>query len=165
MQEIVISKGYIAGSIERVVELHSDYYSKHWGFNSFFECKVATELAEFISRYDDDRDGFWTVSLEGSIEGSITVDGINIKSGEAHLRWFIVSEACQGRGIGGLLIDTAINFCRSRGYRRIYLYTFAGLDAASHIYQKHGFQILEQHTGNTWGTPVNEQLLELWLKE
>jgi GNAT superfamily N-acetyltransferase len=164
MQEIKIAKGYIPGSIGRVVELHGNYYSKHWGFSSFFECKVATELAEFMSRYDDNRDGFWTVSQEEGIQGSITVDGINANHDGAHLRWFIVSEACQGKGIGSLLINTAIDFCRNRNYKRIFLWSFAGLDSASHIYGKHGFQIIGQRLGSMWGTQVKEQLLELWLK-
>ena len=120
MQEIKIIKGYMPGSLGRVVELHGDYYSKYWGFDSFFERKVATELAEFIGRYDDSRDGFWTVSLGGRIEGSITIDGIKAGHGEAHLRWFIVSEACHGKGIGTRLINTAMDFCRDRGYKRVY---------------------------------------------
>ena len=164
MLKIEIAKGYIPGSVGRVVELHGHYYSKHWGFNSYFECKIATELAEFIGRYDDSRDGFWTVSMEGRIEGSITVDGINAKDNEAHLRWFIVSEACQGKGIGSLLINTAMDFCRNHGYKRVYLWSFAGLDAASHLYRKHGFRLVDQHLGTGWGTEVNEQLLEVWLE-
>ena len=164
MQEIKIVKGYMPGSLGRVVELHGDYYSKYWGFDSFFERKVATELAEFIGRYDDSRDGFWTVSLGGRIEGSITIDGIKAKHSEAHLRWFIVSEACHGKGIGTRLINTALDFCRDRGYKRVYLRSFAGLDAASYLYKKCGFQIVEQRLGTGWGTSVNEQLLELWLK-
>jgi GNAT superfamily N-acetyltransferase len=144
--------------------LHGAYYSKYWGFDSFFERKVAVELAEFIGRYDDNRDGFWTISIEGRIEGSVTVDGI--KSGEdgAHLRWFVVSEACHGKGVGTRLINTAVDFCRNRGYKRLYLWTFAGLDAASHLYQKSGFQLVEQRSGTGWGTTVNEQLFELWIK-
>ena len=27
---------------------------------AFFEAKVASELAEFMQRYDEQRDGFWT---------------------------------------------------------------------------------------------------------
>lgn len=164
MLNMEIVKGYIPGSIDRIVELHSTYYSRHWGFGSFFERKVATELAEFISRYDDNRDGFWTVSMWGHIEGSITIDGIDAKDNGAHLRWFIVSEPWQGKGIGKQLISTAMEFCRNQGYKRVYLLSFAGLDAASNLYRQFGFQIIEQHLGTIWGTQVNEQLFEVWLK-
>jgi hypothetical protein len=57
------------GAIGRVVELHGAYYHAHWGFGAFFEAKVAGELAEFIGRYDEKRDGFWTATAGGRVEG------------------------------------------------------------------------------------------------
>jgi len=156
-----ITEGYIPGSIGRVAEMHGKYYGWHWGFNSFFEAKVASELAEFIRRYECNRDGFWTASIDGVIEGSIALDGINAESEGAHLRWFIVSESRQGKGIGSRLIETALDFCRSRGYKRAFLWSFEGLGAACHLYTKHGFKVVEQHLGISWGTKVNEQLYEL----
>lgn len=97
--DIEILEGYIPGSIGRVAELHGRYYAGHWGFSSFFEAKVASELAEFIRRYEPDRDGFWTAFVDGVIEGSITLDGLHAESEGAHLRWFIVAENMQGLGI------------------------------------------------------------------
>jgi len=164
MSGIEIVRGYIPGSIGRVVELHGTYYHEHWGFGSFFEARVATELTEFIGRYDEKRDGFWTASLEGRIEGSITIDGIHAEGEGVHLRWFIMSDAWRGKGIGNRFINTAIDFCRSKGYKRVYLWSFDGLSAARHLYQKTGFQLVEQHRGTQWGIEVNEQRFELWLK-
>jgi hypothetical protein len=57
MNEIEIHKGYVPGAIGRVVELHGTYYHAHWEFGGFFEAKVAGGLAEFMNRYDDQRDG------------------------------------------------------------------------------------------------------------
>lgn len=68
MADVEIAKGYIPGSIGRVAELHGLYYHEHRRFGLFFEGKVATELAEFLGRYDEKRDGFWTISLEGRVE-------------------------------------------------------------------------------------------------
>jgi len=164
MSEIKITSGYIPGSIGRVVELHGTYYNTHWEFGPFFESKVAAEMAEFIARYDKSQDGFWTVSLEGHIEGSITIDGIHAKDEGAHLRWFIVSDSLRGKGAGNLLIQTAIDFCRKKDYRCIYLWTFEGLHAAKHLYEKYGFQLVEQHKGQQWGKVVKEQRLELAIK-
>jgi GNAT superfamily N-acetyltransferase len=156
MSGIKIAKGYIAGSLGRVAELHGVYYHDHWGFGLLFESKVATELSAFLKRYDDSRDGFWTASVDGRIEGSITIDGIHGESEGAHLRWFVMSEALRGKGVGNLLIDTAIDFCRRSGYKKIYLWTFEGLNAARHLYEKSGFKLVEEHRGTQWGTAVNE---------
>lgn len=163
MSDVEIARGYIPGSIGRVAELHGTYYQKHQGFGLFFEAKVATELAAFLGRYDEKRDGFWTASLEGRIEGSITIDGIHAEGEGAHLRWFIMSDALRGKGVGNRLINAAIDFCRNKRYERVYLWTFEGLDAARHLYEKTGFRLVEQHRGTQWGTEVNEQRFEMGL--
>jgi GNAT superfamily N-acetyltransferase len=163
--EIRMSKGYVPGSLGRVIELHGTYYHTHWGFGTFFEVKVAAELAAFFSRYNEDRDGFWTAAAAGRIEGAITIDGMDAHSKGAHLRWFIVSDALRGKGVGNRLIDAAMGFCRRKGYRTVYLWTFGGLDAARHLYEKAGFLPVESHTGKQWGTEVNEQRLICHLGE
>ena len=114
MSEIKIAKGYVPGALGRVAELHGVYYHDYWKFGLFFEAKVAVELSEFLKRYDENRDGFWTVLLDGRVEGSITIDGVYGESEGAHLRWFIMSDALRGKGAGNQLIKTAISFCRSK---------------------------------------------------
>ena len=163
MPDLQVLRGYIPGSIGRVAALHGTYYHQHWGFGLFFEAKVATELAAFLGRYDEQRDGFWTAVLEGGIEGSITIDGAHAETEEAHLRWFIMSDGLRGKGVGNQLMDTAMDFCRSRAYKRVYLWTFEGLNPALHLYEKNGFRLMEQHKGNQWGREVNEQRFELEL--
>lgn len=164
MSDIKIVRGYIPGAIGRVVELHGTYYHDHWGFGLFFEAKVATELSEFLGRYDEKRDGFWTALLEGRVEGSIAIDGIHAEGHGAHLRWFIMSDALRGKGFGKRLINLAIEFCRRNGYKRVSLSTFEGLKVSRHLYEKTGFTPVEQHKGIQWGTEVNEQRLELRLE-
>jgi GNAT superfamily N-acetyltransferase len=118
MSGIKIAKGYIPGSIGGVSELHGDYCHEDWGFGLSFEAKVAVELSGFLKRYDESHDGFWTALVGGRIEGSIAIDSIYAESEGAHLRWFIMSDVLRGKGIGSLLIDTALDFCRSEGYKR-----------------------------------------------
>lgn len=151
------------GSIGRIAELHAKYYSDNWGFGLFFEAKVAGELSEFLCRYDEGRDRFMTVWTDGRLEGSIAIDGIHAETEGAHLRWFIVSERLRGTGAGGLLMNNAIHFCRKRGYKRIFLWTFEGLDAARHLYEKEGFRLVDQKKGTQWGTEVKEQCFLLRL--
>ena len=112
MSAVEIVKGYTPGAIGLVAELHGTYYAVHWGFGRFFEAKVATELSRFLERYDEERDGFWSVSLNSRLEGTISIDGIHADDEGAHLRWFIMSDALRGKGLGGRLMETAIDFCR-----------------------------------------------------
>jgi GNAT superfamily N-acetyltransferase len=159
--EIIIKTGYIPGSIGRISELHGTYYNRHWGFGLYFEAKVATELSAFLERFDAKRDGIWLATQDGHIEGSVVIDGIHANDEGAHLRWFIVSDALRGKGVGRKLIHSAVDFCRNRGYETVYLWTFEGLGAARHLYEDVGFKLIEQNRGDQWGAKVNEQCFEL----
>lgn len=156
---VEIEEGYSPGCLGRIVELHGKYYAEHQGFGSYFESKVARELGEFCSRYTPGRDGLWVAKGAGVIEGAIAIDGSDAAC--ARLRWFIVSDALRGTGVGTRLIEAAIEFCRSRGYPRVRLVTFSTLSAALHLYVKHGFRLIHEEPGSNWGKDVMEQLYEL----
>ncbi len=162
--EIIIKTGYIPGSIGRISELHGIYYHRYWGFGLYFEAKVAAELSAFLQRFDENRDGIWLAEQNGRIEGAIVIDGIHAENEGAHLRWFIVSHALKGRGIGRRLMDCAMDFCKTRGYKTTYLWTFEGLNPARRLYEAAGFRLLKQQRGEQWGTFVNEQYFELKTK-
>ncbi len=164
MPKLRIEKDYIPGSIGRVAELHGTYYHKHWGFGLYFEAKVATELSEFLQRYNKNSDGFWLAIKNGRIEGSVTIDGINGENEGAHLRWFIISDSLKGKGVGQKLLEKAIDFCKIKGYKKVYLETFEGLNAARHLYEEVGFKLIKQQSGKQWGSTVNEHYFTLLLR-
>ena len=156
MSEIAIA-GHVPGAIGRVTELHASYYSKNWDFGLYFEAKVAAELSEFLRRFDPARDGFWTAIQTGRVEGSIAIDAAKASTEGAHLRWFILSDALRGLGVGNRLMWEAVGLCRQRGYPRAFLWTFQGLEPARHLYEKFGFRLAEQIEGEQWGKRVLEQ--------
>ena len=157
MASIEIIRDYFPGVLGRVTELHGQYYGQHWGFGTYFEARVAKDLAAFLERYDTVRDGLWTAALNGIVEGAIAIDGLNAKTTGAQLRWLIVSEVLQGTGLGRRRLNTAIEHCRERDYGGVYLHTFEGLTAARHLYEQYGFQLVDQTMGTQWGTKVREQ--------
>lgn len=157
---VTITRGYVPGAIGRIAELHGVYYARHWQFGLFFEAKVATELSQFLKTWNQDRDGMWLAVADGRVEGGIVIDGSHADKDGAHLRWFILSEHLQGKGVGGRLIGRAVDFCENRAYERIYLWTFEGLGAARHLYENAGFHLVHEQRGAQWGTEVNEQRFE-----
>ena len=157
----IIENGYLPGAIGRVAELHGTYYHAHWNFGLFFEAKVATELSEFLKRFDVNADGMWSGTMNNRVEASIVIDGIHAQTKGAHLRWFIVSDALRGKGVGRILLEKAVGFCRQKNYGKVYLWTFEGLDAARHLYESVGFKLVKEQSGVQWGTKVNEQCFEL----
>lgn len=153
---ITITTGYVPGCIGRIAQLHAAYYGAHYGFGVAFEAKVARELAGFCLDYRPGRDGIWLARGQ-DIEGSIVIDGAHADADGAHLRWFITSDALRGHGTGRRLLSAALDFADQCGYPRVYLWTFAGLDAARHLYESHGFRLAHASPGTQWGTEVLEQ--------
>ena len=133
---ITVREGYVPGCIGRIAQLHANHYSAANGFGVGFEAKVARELADFCQNYKPGRDGIWLAQCNGHIEGSVAIDGTDAGSTGAHLRWFITSNEIKGQGIGRMLLEQAIVFVRACGYRNTYLWTFSGLDAARHLYDR-----------------------------
>jgi len=154
---------YVPGLLGRVTELHGRYYHRHWGFDLFFETKVATEMAAFLGCFDPARDGIWVAEAEDRIVGAVAVCGREAGTAGARLRWLIVEEEEQGRGLGKRLVAQAVSFCRQVGFRRVWLTTFAGLDAARSLYEREGFRLREEQEDAHWGKTVREQTFELLL--
>jgi GNAT superfamily N-acetyltransferase len=155
--------GYVPGALGRVVELHGSYYDKHWQMGLFFEAKAAREMADFLLNFNPACDGFWTALVDGQVIGSVSIVGKNPEEEGARLRWFILAEESQGRGIGKKLLELALDFCRKAGFKRVYLTTFAGLDAARYLYEQQGFKLYEEEEDTHWGKVTIEQKFELWL--
>lgn len=166
----ILLSGYTPGALGAIAALHGAWYGANWGFGLYFEAKVARELADFLERLQPDRDALWVARLPGDaadagdgagrVVGSVVIDGLDAAGDGARLRWFILHPAARGRGVGRRLMGEAMAFCRRAGFRRVYLHTFAGLDAARHLYETHGFALYHEADDSTWGTPVREQAFE-----
>ena len=153
--------GYYPGAVGQITESHATYYYEHWGFDVSFETQVGRELSEFIRDFDQKRDGFWVARINGEFAGAIAIDGSEADEKGARLRWFIVPQNFQGLGIGGKLMKCAIDFCKETGFRKVYLWTFEGLDEARFLYEREGFQLSEEHSVYQWGQNIREQKFEL----
>lgn len=155
--------GYYPGALGRITELHAVYYHENWGFDLSFEIQVAGELAEFMRQFREERDGLWIARSDGLFTGAVAIDGHLSDTEGARLRWFIVEPSLQGKGLGRALIRKAVEFCRTAGHRKVFLWTFKGLDSARHLYELEGFHVGEQHEANQWGQLIQEQKFELIL--
>jgi len=154
--------GYEPGAIGRITELQASYYAKDWGLGLYFEAKCATEMSEFLSRFDPAHDGAWFAKTNGQIVGGVFIDGKDALGEGARLRWFIIDPRYQGQGIGNLLMNAAMAFCKQKQFPRVYLTTFAGLVTARHLYEKHGFVQCAEKDGShlTGKASLVEQVFE-----
>jgi len=153
--------GYFPGVVGKITEEHAIYYYENWGFDISFETQVGRELSEFLIEFQEDRDGFWVATIAGEFAGSIAIDGRHASKEGSRLRWFIVAPKFHGRGIGGTLLRKSIEFCKEAGYKRIYLWTFKGLESARYLYEKEEFRFCKTHEVRQWGQDIEKQMFEL----
>ena len=157
----VIIDGWRPGVIARAIALHMDYYAPAWGFGLRFESKLAAEMGEFHGRFEVGRDLFLgAYAPGGALMATLSVDGVDATGEGAHLRWFIAAARARGQGLGAALMRRADAFMDARGYRSAYLTTFAGLDAARALYDRHGYALVAEEKADPWSGTVGLQRFE-----
>jgi GNAT superfamily N-acetyltransferase len=141
---IEIRRGYEPGLIGRVSELHGRYYAEAWGSGAPFEMLIAREFSEFIEHYDPENDLVLSAHIGGVLAGSISMLGHNPGPDGVQLRFFIVDPPYHGLGAGKALLSAALDWCRERGFRKIFLWTVDGLVQSRGLYEKNGFRVTQR---------------------
>ena len=154
-------EGYRPGYLGRVAELHGVYYAVAWGSGAEFEGMMAQEMREFFAHYEERRDLFLTAHVNGTLVGSIAVEGARADRPGARLRWVIVDEAHHGRGIGKELLWRALAFCRRAGFPSAFLWTVEGLPQSLGLYERAGFRIVERVPDDRYSVPRVNLRLEM----
>ncbi|MBN9669968.1 helix-turn-helix domain-containing GNAT family N-acetyltransferase [Roseibium aggregatum] len=152
-----IVEGYQTGMIGDVAAMHARTHGVIVGMGPAFESVVSKAMAEFMQRIANPVNNSWSVVENGAVIGSISIDGEDLGNGLAHLRWFILSEKLRGKGLGKKLISKALEHCDNHGFDEIHLWTLKGLDAARALYERNGFQLVDEYIGDQWGKAVTEQ--------
>lgn len=149
------------GDIGYLTYLHGVLYAKEYDYDQKFEAYVACGLAEFVQSFNSSKDRLWLAETNGQIIGSIAIVG---HSGvDAQLRWFLVHPDHRGLGIGKELLKKAIQFCKKRKYKTIFLWTTSELTEAGRLYTRFGFMKTEEKTHEIWGRRVTEERYYLHL--
>jgi GNAT superfamily N-acetyltransferase len=149
------------GDIGYLTHLHGILYAKEYGYDQTFEAYVAGGLAEFVQSLSLDKDRIWLAETNSRITGSIAIVGHS--KVDAQLRWFLVHPDYRGLGIGKELLKYALQFCKERKYKTIFLWTTSELKAAGHLYACFGFSKTEEKTHKIWGKSITEERYDLYL--
>lgn len=151
------------GDLGRIIELHGVLYAREKNWNQVFEAYVAEGLAAFALNYNTTTDKLWIAESPQGLAGSIAIVADRQRSRTAQLRWFLVHPEARNQGLGRLLLETALAFCRQSSVDRVFLWTVTGLEASSRLYRAAGFRVTEEHSHDNWGPSVVEQRMELRL--
>jgi len=150
------------GDASYVACLHGTLYSQEYGLDWIFEVEVGREIMEFVSQFDPQWDGFWIAESGDHVVGAIVI--VKRERGLAQLRWFILDPSYRGLGLGRELMTRAVNFCKGKQYKGVFLWTFDELHAAIHLYRSFGFERREKKTHHRWGRSLTEERYELDLQ-
>ncbi|HET8648839.1 MAG TPA: GNAT family N-acetyltransferase, partial [Gemmatimonadales bacterium] len=126
MLEFTLRSELRPGDIGAIAALHGTLYAREYGFDHTFEAYVAGPLAEFALR-NAPNERIWLAEQAGRLVGVVAIVAEDGDPATAQLRWFLVDPSARGRGLGRRLLDTAIEFSRAAGYRRIVLWTVSAL--------------------------------------
>lgn len=152
-------RNFVAEDIDYVISRHRILYGEEYGLSSIFGDYVEKGVHHFAQHFDCEKECMLVPEMDGQPVGSIVI--VKADDETAQLRYFLIEPEIRGRGIGHKLVDTALDFCREKGYKHIFLETISFLETARHIYASKGFKLTHSHANPTWGKNVLEERWDL----
>lgn len=150
-----ILRGPRAGDMGIVVQQQAQLYAREYGWNTEFEALVAEIVAQYLREFDQSCERCWIAEKDGAVIGSVFV--VRHDETTAKLRMLYVDASARGMGIGHRLLDDSLQFARDAGYTRMILWTTSVLSDARKLYQKAGFQLVEEEQVQSFGKDLVSQ--------
>lgn len=153
-------RAFTPKDVDYIVDRHRVLYEAEYGFTSEFGDYVEEYVKKFMESFDASKETIWIAEENGAAVGVIAI--VKVDDNIAQLRWFLIEPELRGRGLGHKLMDTAIDFCRDKGYKHIFLWTVNILEPARHLYKEHGFSLTECIEHELWGHQLTEERFDLF---
>ncbi|MEP6898152.1 MAG: GNAT family N-acetyltransferase [Rhodanobacter sp.] len=108
------------------------------------------EVDRMFEAYDQPRSAYFVVERDGCTVGGGGVAPLqNGESEVCELRKMYFMPEARGIGAGSAMMQRCLEAARSHGFRRCYLETLTGMDAAQALYARSGFKALCEPMGGT----------------
>ena len=156
------SPGYLLrnpqpGDMGWIIHRQAVLYAQEYGWNSEYEALIADILAKFVREFDPARERCWIAEKDGTVIGSVFI--VRQDDTTAKLRLLYVDPCARGLGIGSRLVDECLRFSRQAGYTKMVLWTNSILTGARRIYDRAGFQLVEEEAHHSFGKDLIGQVL------
>ncbi len=151
-------RNYEAEDVAFIIERHEALYQSEYGFTPEFTDYVKTYVDKFHEHHDEEREKIWIAQQNGKQVGVIAV--VKADEDTAQLRWFLIEPELRGKGLGRKLVETALDFCRDKGYKHVFLLTLNILEAARYLYRGYGFRLTETTDNYDWANRLIQE--EKW---
>ena len=157
---LTLTHEFAPGDLGELVAIHGRENFVDYGFDPHHEAYCALILAEFLLE-PQPRTRLWLVKKREEVVGSVII--FARAENTAQLRLLFVARSVRGIGLGRWLVEVAVSYCVSTGFRHVYLWTVDGLDRAISIYQSLGFCPTEKKVSSEWGREATEIRYDLEL--
>ena len=159
--DVITIRPFKQSDIEYVISRHKTLYYAERHLSGTFSAYVDEIVYDFVERFQPETDCLNILECNGVPAGSIAIK----KAGEgtAQLRFFMLEPEMRRRGYGNRLMEMALDFCRGRGYKKVFLLTITAQVIARHVYETHGFYKVSSTGKPQGGEGVIEECWELEL--
>lgn len=157
------------GDLGWMIERHGTTYAAEYGLDTRFEALVARICADFVDRFQPEREACWIAARGAERLGSVMLVQARddaksrLRPGVAQLRLLLLEPHARGLGVGKRLVRQCSDFARAAGYKRIALWTQSALTAARAIYAAEGYQLVGSEALHSFGQQVVSERWELTL--
>ncbi|WP_204113725.1 GNAT family N-acetyltransferase [Shimia biformata] len=155
MDKTIDLRPFRAEDLPWLVARHRDLYAVSDGFDETFGDLVQTILEDFLHDHDPDVEQGWIAWAGDERLGSIFC--VRLDETTAKLRLFLVVPEARGTGLGKRLLTTCMSFARTKGYRRMELWTHESHAAACALYRRAGWRCVSSKPVRSFGVDLVEQ--------
>lgn len=159
--DVITIRAFKQSDIEYVISRHKTLYYAERHLSGTFSAYVDSIVYDFVRMFNPETDCLNILECNGIPAGSIAIRKDSADT--AQLRFFMLEPEMRRRGYGNRLMELALDFCRDRGYKKVFLLTITAQVVARHIYQSHGFRRIYGTDKSEWGDGIVEERWELEL--
>lgn len=157
--DVITIRPFIQSDIEYIISRHKTLYYAERHLSGTFSTYVDDIVYRFVENFNADTDCLKILECNGVPAGSIAIAKVDEKT--AQLRFFMLEPEMRQRGYGNRLMDMALEFCREKGYEKVFLLTITAQVIARHVYETHGFYKTGSFDKSEWGDGVIEERWDL----